>query len=74
LVTLYPAHIEKEDKRFFYPCLEYFSREEQDKMLAEFWEFDRKMIHEKYQNVIASWEKNKNISINSLILMYNDWA
>jgi hemerythrin-like domain-containing protein len=52
LVTLYPAHIEKEDKHFFYPCMEYFSKPEQDDMLQEFWEFDRKMIHEKYQKVV----------------------
>ena len=52
LVDLYPVHIEREDKRFFYPCMEYFSRQEQDAMLQEFWEFDRKMIHEKYVAVI----------------------
>jgi hemerythrin-like domain-containing protein len=52
LVTLYPAHIEKEDKHFFYPCMEYFSKQEQADMLQEFWEFDRKMIHEKYQKVV----------------------
>jgi len=27
LVNFYPAHIEKEDKRFFYPVLEYLSKE-----------------------------------------------
>jgi hemerythrin-like domain-containing protein len=27
LVNFYPAHIEKEDKRFFYPALEYLSKE-----------------------------------------------
>jgi len=47
----YPRHIEKEDKHFFYPCQEYFSKDEQEKMLAEFWEFDRKMVHEKYNKV-----------------------
>ncbi|HEY41810.1 MAG TPA: cation-binding protein [Dehalococcoidia bacterium] len=52
LITLYPAHIEKEDKHFFYPCMEYFSKPEQDGMLQEFWDFDQKMIHEKYQKVV----------------------
>jgi hemerythrin-like domain-containing protein len=51
LASFYPRHIEKEDKRFFYPCMEYFTRDEQGAMLSEFWEFDRRMIHEKYQNV-----------------------
>ncbi len=52
LAEFYPRHIEKEDKHFFYPCLEYFSREEQDQMLQEFWEFDRKMVHEKYEKLV----------------------
>jgi hemerythrin-like domain-containing protein len=55
LGNFYPKHIEKEDKHFFYPCQEYFSNEEQDKMLAEFWEFDRKMIHEKYNKVFTEY-------------------
>jgi hypothetical protein len=32
--------------------MEYFTKEEQDEMLGEFWEFDRKMIHEKYTKVL----------------------
>ncbi len=52
LSELYPKHIEKEDKHFFFPAMEYFTRQEQDSMLEEFQEFDRKMIHEKYQNYI----------------------
>ena len=35
IINFYPAHIDKEDKHFFYPCLDYFIREEQDKMLEE---------------------------------------
>lgn len=57
LVKLYPAHIEKEDARFFYPCLEYFTREEQGRMLEEFAEFDRRMIHEKYNALVEGLEK-----------------
>ena len=57
LGDFYPKHIEKEDKHFFYPCQEYFSKEEQEKMLAEFWEFDRKMIHEKYNKVYDEYSK-----------------
>jgi hemerythrin-like domain-containing protein len=56
LVDLYPAHIEKEDKRFFVPCMGYFSRQEQDEMLKEFWEFDRQLIHEKYAAIVRRWE------------------
>jgi len=52
LIQLYPAHIEKEDRRFFYPVMEYFTTQEQDAMLQEFYEFDRNMIHEKYGEVV----------------------
>jgi hemerythrin-like domain-containing protein len=52
LAEFYPKHIEKEDKHFFFPCMEYFTKNEQDVMLDEFWEFDRKMIHEKYTKVV----------------------
>lgn len=57
LIDFYPRHIEKEDKHFFIPCMQYFSQAEQDKMLAEMWEFDRKMIHQKYNDVVSSLEQ-----------------
>lgn len=53
LVKLYPEHIRKEDKEFFFPVLAYFSAGEQAAMLEEFMEFDRNMIHEKYENLIS---------------------
>jgi hemerythrin-like domain-containing protein len=56
LVRLYPAHILKEDQHFFFPVQEYFNRAEQDAMLDEFGEFDRKMIHEKYLKVVEEYE------------------
>lgn len=59
LVSFYPVHIEKEDKNFFYPCLEYLSKQEQDAMLQEFWEFDKKLIHEKYQRTVEELEQRK---------------
>jgi hemerythrin-like domain-containing protein len=36
LIELYPAHIEKEDKHFFVPCMGYFSDQERSHMLKEF--------------------------------------
>jgi hemerythrin-like domain-containing protein len=57
LTDFYPKHIEKEDKHFFYPCQEYLTKEEQEKMLVEFWEFDRKMIHEKYNKVFEEYDQ-----------------
>lgn len=58
LIEFYPKHIEKEDKHFFIPVMEYLSDEQQHNMLKEFWEFDRKMIHEKYKKVVEQAEKN----------------
>ncbi len=59
LVRFYPIHIEKEDRHFFIPCMEYFSQHEQDLMAEAFGEFDRKMIHEKYRSVIEKFEGTK---------------
>ncbi len=55
LAAFYPQHIIKEDKHFFFPCLDYFSSEEQDRMLHEFYEFDRQMIHEKYSRLVEGF-------------------
>jgi hemerythrin-like domain-containing protein len=54
LVTFYPEHIEKEDKVFFPAATRHLSAQEQQAMLEAFWEFDRKMIHEKYKMVVES--------------------
>jgi hemerythrin-like domain-containing protein len=57
-LDFYPKHIEKEDKVFFPASRAYFSDEEDQAMLAEFLEFDRKMIHEKYQSVVETLEQH----------------
>jgi hemerythrin-like domain-containing protein len=57
LVEFYPKHIEKEDKVFFPASRAYFTDEEDQAMLSEFWEFDRKMIHEKYKAVVTELER-----------------
>ena len=56
LAEFYPAHIAKEDQRFFFPCMEYLDRSDKDAMLAAFWEFDRQMIHEVYAQVVGRAE------------------
>lgn len=57
LTTFYPKHIEKEDKVFFPASRAYFTKEEDQAMLEEFREFDRKMIHEKYKSVVENLQK-----------------
>ncbi len=56
LTEFYPKHIEKEDKVFFPSSRNYFTNEEDQAMLADFGEFDRKMIHEKYNSVVEELE------------------
>ena len=52
LVEFYPGHIIKEDKVFFPRSENYLNEKEQETMLQEFWEFDQRMIHEKYRSVV----------------------
>jgi hemerythrin-like domain-containing protein len=52
LAKFYPEHIIKEDKAFFPSTEKLFTPKELDDMLEAFWEFDRKMIHEKYEALV----------------------
>lgn len=54
LADFYPKHIEKEDKRFFKPIMEYFNTEERDQMLKEEEEFDKNFAHFLYKKMIVS--------------------
>jgi len=56
LTEYYPRHIEKEDKHFFIPAMEYLSKPEQDAMIRAFGEFDAKLIHERYTAIAAAME------------------
>lgn len=57
LAEFYPVHIRKEDDIFFPASRAYFSDVEEQAMLDEFREFDRKMIHEKYTAVVERMER-----------------
>ena len=57
LVDFYPRHIEKEDKHFFMPVMNYFSPEEKEAMLQEEWEFDKNLIHQIYKERIRQAER-----------------
>jgi hemerythrin-like domain-containing protein len=54
LINFYPRHIIKEDRVFFPNTERYFTDSELNAMLIDFKEFDRKMIHEKYNNLYES--------------------
>jgi hemerythrin-like domain-containing protein len=59
LTAMYPKHIIKEDEHFFIPCMGLFTAEEKDAMLEKTWEFDRKMIHERYEGVVSGIENRR---------------
>jgi hemerythrin-like domain-containing protein len=59
ITAMYPKHIIKEDQHFFIPCMELFTAEEKDAMLAKMWEFDRKLIHERYEGVVSGIENRR---------------
>lgn len=61
LATFYPGHITKEESRFFGPCMDYFTQDEQEAMLNEFAEFDRTLIHEKYRRLVEECERDLNV-------------
>jgi hemerythrin-like domain-containing protein/rubredoxin len=52
LTLFYPNHIAKEDETFFPPIMAYFNIEEQDKMVQEFWRYDKTIIDTGYRNII----------------------
>jgi hemerythrin-like domain-containing protein len=57
MTVFYPKHIEKEDRHFFIPCMDYFTVEEKDQMLKEEWEFDKNLIHQIYKAKVSEKEK-----------------
>jgi hemerythrin-like domain-containing protein len=60
LINFYPKHIKKEDKHFFLEVMEYFDDNEKQAMLEAYWEFDKKLIHEKYANLVENIDKQNN--------------
>lgn len=52
LSTVYPDHIEREDKHFFPAAMKYLSDEERDNMLKEFQEFDGRLVQEHYRSEV----------------------
>lgn len=61
-VDFYPKHIAKEDEVFFPAARTYMTDDDDLAMLNEFWEFDRRMIHEKYRLVVKDLAEEIGIS------------
>jgi hemerythrin-like domain-containing protein len=57
LAEFYPPHIEKEDKHFFMPVMDYLSDGEKEGMLQTFQEFDSRLFHDEYRMMVSGLEE-----------------
>lgn len=56
IAVFYKNHIDKEDNRFFYPCLDYISPAEQEKILREYAEYESRVLQDRYLKIVSSLE------------------
>jgi hypothetical protein len=59
LVEFYPKHIQKEDKGFFIPVMDYFTKQEKDAMLQEGQVFDSGLLHKEFDRVVSNFEDTR---------------
>ncbi|MBI5524429.1 MAG: hemerythrin domain-containing protein [Desulfarculus sp.] len=62
LAGFYPGHILKEDKQFFFPCMEYFDADAKAAMLEEFRRFDQRLVHELFGRQVERWEAARGLA------------
>ena len=62
LAGFYPGHILKEDKQFFFPCMEYFDPAAKAAMLEEFRRFDQGLVHELFGQEVRRWESARGLA------------
>lgn len=56
LVQFYPRHIATEDEEYFHQVMECFDQGEQEAMLREFDEVEKRVLHERYQDMLREHE------------------
>jgi len=59
LVKWYPVHMEKENKHFFIPSMNYLNEQEQVAMLEKSREFDRSFTQHRFVGIIMELEATK---------------
>jgi hemerythrin-like domain-containing protein len=59
LVELYPRHIEKEDKQFFFPCQDYFTKKERENILLAGYRFDQNFTNVNYKDRMNTLIKHR---------------
>lgn len=57
LGEFYPRHIRSEDKEYFHQIMRFFDADEQEAMLREFDEFERRVFHERYRQLVEEHEQ-----------------
>jgi hemerythrin-like domain-containing protein len=55
-VSIYSKHIDKEDNDYFIKVMKYFTEAEQEELIQNFWRFDIKLIHKKYERLFDLME------------------
>jgi len=56
LIEFYPKHIQKEDRHFFIPVMDYFSQEEKEAMIREGYESDSRLFHQEYEGLVTNFD------------------
>lgn len=59
LIDLYPRHIEKEDKHFFFPCQDYFSKKEREDLLKVGYKYNQRFTNNNYEDQMKYLLKHK---------------
>lgn len=55
--AFYAMHIEKEDRRYFFPAMDRFTREEQDAMIEANNAYDLRVFHDVWRERVAAMER-----------------
>jgi hemerythrin-like domain-containing protein len=67
IVVFYPLHIEKEEKHFFIPAMDYFSAGEREDMLLTFREFDSRLLHDEFGMMVREMEDQWQASMGAIV-------
>jgi hemerythrin-like domain-containing protein len=67
IVVFYPRHVEKEEKHFFLPAMEYFSDDEKEEMLRMFKEFDSRLFHDQYRMMVSDVEDQWHVKKSAVV-------
>ncbi|EGJ49293.1 hemerythrin domain-containing protein [Desulfocurvibacter africanus] len=59
IVQFYPRHIMTEDKEYFHQVMECFGKDEQQTLLREFDEVEKRVLHERYQDMVREHEEGQ---------------